>query len=248
MQATTLAVDAPGRDMRLARWVHSRPAPAEGERLSSTEQVSLLEGLDRDMHEWERQDGDGCGTQPPKAKGSSARGVCSCGGQHARGKSTALNARERRQSHKATGEWLSSSTTAKRPGTTREWHAARAGGSTRTRASGRRGRKSARRSSRAPLLSPPPRGRRTCEAQLPSRARSPHPQSPAQACTPHELPRPRQHASSRQHALVSQRGSDTCTYSWFARIQSASCFLQRASCTAHLLLHTTMTASLTQTL
>ena len=109
-------------------------------------------------------------------------------------------------------------------------------------------RKSARRSSRAPLLSPPPRGRRTCEAQLPSRARSPHPQSPAQACTPHELPRPRQHASSRQHALVSQRGSDTCTYSWFARIQSASCFLQRASCTAHLLLHTSMTASLTQTL
>ena len=139
-QATTLTADAPGREMRHARWVPSWPAPAEGERLISTEQVSLLEGLDRDMHEWERQDGDGCGTQQPKAKGSSARGVCSCGGQHARGKSTALNARERRQSHTATGERLSSSTAAKKPGATREWHAARARGSTRTHASGRRAR------------------------------------------------------------------------------------------------------------
>ena len=127
-QATTLAADAPGREMRHASWVPSWPAPAEGERLISTEQVSLLEGLDRDMHEWERQDGDGCGTQPPKAKGSSARGMCSCGGQHARGKSTALNARERRQSHKATGERLSSSMTAKR-----RWGEKRVACSTRTR-------------------------------------------------------------------------------------------------------------------
>ena len=106
----------------------------------------------------------------------------------------------------------------------------------------------ARDGTRERRFSRPPRGRRTCEAQLPSLARSPHPQTPAQACTPRELPRPRQHASSRQHARVSQRGSDTCTYSWFARIQSASCFLQRASCTAHLLLQMTMTASLAQTL
>ena len=106
----------------------------------------------------------------------------------------------------------------------------------------------ARDGTRERRFSRPPRGRRTCEAQLPSLARSPRPQTPAQACTPRELPRPRQHASSRQHARVSQRGSDTCTYSWFARIQSASCFLQRASCTARLLLQMTMTASLTQTL
>ena len=61
MQATTLAVEVPRCEMRLARWVHSRPAPAEGERLVSTKQVSLLGGLDRDTQEWAGQDGDGCG-------------------------------------------------------------------------------------------------------------------------------------------------------------------------------------------
>ena len=108
-------------------------------------------------------------------------------------------------------------------------------------------RRSARRNSRAPLLSPTTRPQDVRGAAPLACALAP-PQTPAQACTPRELPRPRQHASSRQHARVSQRGSDTCTYSWFARIQSASCFLQRASCTAHLLLQMTMTASLTQTL
>ena len=49
--------------MRLARWVHSRPAPAEGETQISTEQVSLLGGLDRDMQEGKGQDGEACGNR-----------------------------------------------------------------------------------------------------------------------------------------------------------------------------------------
>ena len=51
------------RGMRLARWVHSRPAPAEGETQISTEQVSLLGGLDRDMQEGKGQDGEACGNR-----------------------------------------------------------------------------------------------------------------------------------------------------------------------------------------
>ena len=62
-QATTLAADAPGREMRHARWAPSWPAPAEGEMLISTEQVSLLGGLDRDMQEWKGQDGEACGNR-----------------------------------------------------------------------------------------------------------------------------------------------------------------------------------------